>query len=140
MGRGYVRYRPERILDSATEAQVQAMNSKLLARSSTVERRAVNAVVVGSSPTAPANLTLPLEAVQSPKEKAALEWEKPVAGADGVYTKCRNYACSKGLVMGKMLYSLSRRKTDGTYEPINCRLDNFMQAKELAKQDWEKRS
>jgi len=120
MGRGYVRHRPERGVDESTEARIRAMSAKLEARAK--------------------HISSVREAVQSPKEKSALEWEKPVAGADGVYTKCKSYACAKGLVMGKMLYSLSRRKTDGTYEPVNCRLDNFMQAKELAQQDWEKRS
>lgn len=107
-------------MDSSTEAQIRAMNAKLEARAK--------------------HISTVREAAQSPQAKSALEWEKPVAGCDGVYTKCRTYACAKGLVMGKMLYSLSRRKTDGTYEPINCRLDNFMQAKELARQDWEKRA
>ena len=118
MGHGYVRQRPERSVDESTEARVRAMSAKLEARAK--------------------HISSVLEAVQSPKEKAALEWEKPVAGADGVYTKCKTYACAKGLVMGKMLYSLSKRLPIGTYTPINCRLDSFMQAKELARQDWEK--
>jgi hypothetical protein len=118
MSKGYVRHRPERHVEEATEAQIRAMNEKL-------ETRAKHIFNVQ-------------QAVQSPKEKSALEWEKPVTGADGVYTKCRTYACAKGLVMGKMLYSLSKRLPIGTYTPINCRLDSFMQAKELARQDWEK--
>lgn len=118
MGKGYVRQRPERQVDEATEAQIRAMNEKLEARAK--------------------HLSSVREAVQSPQAKSALEWEKPVTGADGVYTKCRTYACSKGIVMGKMVYSLSKRLTTGTYTPINCRLDSFMQAKELAHQDWEK--
>lgn len=119
MGRGYVRYRPERSVDEATEAQIRAMNAKLETR-------------------AKPPLSTVQPAVQSPKAKSALEWEKPVTGADGVYTKCKTYACAKGLVMGQMLYSLSKRLPNGTYTPINMRLDNFMQAKELARQDWEK--
>ncbi len=118
MGRGYVRHRPERSVDEATEAQVQAMNEKLATRAK--------------------HLSTVQQAVQSPKAKSALEWEKPVTGADGVYTKCKTYACAKGLVMGKMLYSLSKRLPSGTYTPLNCRLDSFMQAKEMARQDWEK--
>lgn len=118
MGRGYVRHRPERSVDEATEAQVQAMNEKLATRAK--------------------HLSNVKQAVQSPKAKSALEWEKPVAGAEGVYTKCKTYACSKGLVMGKMLYSLSKRLPNGFYTPLHGRLDNFMQAQELARQDWEK--
>jgi hypothetical protein len=118
MGRGYVKHRPERGVDESTEARIRAMNDKLETRAKHIFKTQ--------------------QAVQSPKEKAALEWEKPVTGCDGVYTKCRTYACAKGLVMGQMLYSLSKRLPEGTYTPINCRLDSFMQAKELARQDWEK--
>lgn len=72
MGRGYVKHRPDRPPDQATEAQVQAMNAKLAARvacSSMVEPRAVNSGVAGSSPATPAN-SQPLQAAQSPKEKS----------------------------------------------------------------------
>jgi hypothetical protein len=123
MGKGYVRHRPERQVDEATEAQVNAMQGKLAAR-----------VKQLSLP----SIAQPPEVGESRNEKSALEWEKPVTGVDGVYTKCRTYACAKGLIMGQMLYSLSKRLPTGTYTPINCRLDSFMQAKELARQDWEK--
>lgn len=124
MGKGYVRHRPERLVSKATEAQIRAMDQKLAMRLKQL-----------SLP----SLAKPPEVGESPKAKSDLEWEKPVTGTDGVYTKCKTYACSKGLVMGQMVYSLSKLlPLTGTYTPINCRLDSFMQAKELARQDWEK--
>ncbi len=143
MGRGYIRNRPERAVEEATEAQVQAMQAKLKARIGQVQgsgmapREAHNLERTGSIPAPATNLP---QAGQSPKAKSKLEWEKPVAGATGVKTKCGRYSCCKVTVNDKTHYELWRTVPDGSWRtPINQHLDNFLQAQELARQDAEKR-
>lgn len=110
-------------MDQATEAQVSAMQAKLAAR-----------VKQLPLPT----LAQPSGAGESPKEKAALEWEKPVTGATGVKTKCGRYACAKVTVMGKTFYELSKLVPGHWFIPLHSRLDSFMQAQTLAQQDADK--
>lgn len=144
-------YRPFRETPVASDAEVQAMLARL-------KRRIGDKVTVnggsrvdecpGSSLTSPDGAkpsltpsTNPSGAAQSPKEKSVLEWEKPVAGATGVKTKCGRYSCSKVTVNGKVNYELWRLVPGGGwFAPLNQRLDNFMQAQVLAQQDLENRA
>ncbi len=124
MGRGYVKHRPERAVDTATEAQVQAMNEKLMAH---VRKVAIS------------QITQSIKAGQSPKAKSKLEWEKPQKDSTAIKTKCGRYSCCKITVNGKLHYELWRTVPDGSWRaPINQRLDNFLQAQVLAQQDADK--
>lgn len=126
MGRGYVGYRPERPVPVASEAEIQAMHSKLAQRAGRV-----------STPT-PVQRS---EAVQSPKEKSALEWEKPVVGGTAVKTKCGRYSCCKVTTNGKLHYELWKFVPSGgwfTRIDKGSGLDNFLQAQVMAQQDFEK--
>lgn len=106
----------------ASDAEVQAMLARL-------KRRVESKVTINPSGVA-----------QSPQAKSKLEWEKPVAGATGVKTKCGRYSCSKVTVNGKVNYELWRLVPGGTwFVPINQKLDNFMQAQTLAQQDLDSR-
>lgn len=125
MGRGYVKYRPDRPPDLATEAQVQAMNAKLAAR---VKQ-------------APTPIAQPLQAAQSPQAKSVvkLEWERPTKEAMAIKTKCGRYSCCKVVVMGKTSYELWKLVPGGDwFTQLNKGLDNFLQAQELARQDAQK--
>lgn len=128
VGRGYVRYRPERIADRATEAQVQAMNAKLAARAKQI-------------PFSAFSVSHASNAAQSPKEKADLKWEKVVPGAVSRKTECGRYCCSTVTTEGKTTYELWKANPSPGASPIvrmHHGLDNFLQAQELARQDWEK--
>lgn len=79
------------------------------------------------------------EAVQSPKEKSALKWEKVVAGASSRKTECGRYSCSKVTTEGKTTYELWKAKEQGSpFERLHHGLDNFLQAQTLAQQDADK--
>lgn len=106
----YHRYLPMRQVPLASEDEIQAMQSKLEARS---------------------------KAVRSPKEKSALEWEKPVKDSTGVRTKCGRYSCAKVTVSGVTSYELF--KLCGTaFRQLNKGLDNFLQVQKLAQIDADK--
>ena len=105
----------------ATEADVDAMHAKLAARSASIP------------------LASPSAAVQSPKEKSALKWAKPTSTtATAVKTECGTYSCAKVTVMGINYYELWQLIPER--KQLARRLDNFLQAQELARQDWEKRA
>lgn len=77
------------------------------------------------------------EAAQSPKEKAALEWDAPVKGSMGIKTKCKRYSCAKVSLDGKLSYELWKQRQEG-YAMLNRGLDNFLQAQKLAQLDADK--
>lgn len=84
-------------------------------------------------------LALPLEAVESPKEKSALKWLKPTSKLDSaVKTDCGTYSCCRVTVLGINYYELWQLIPER--KQLAKRLDNFLQAQELARQDWEKRA
>jgi hypothetical protein len=114
-------YAPMEPQKLATEAEIEAMRAKLAARSAAL-------------PLAP-----PSEAVRSPKEKSALKWLKPTSKLDtAVKTECGTYSCAKVVVMGISYYELWQLIPER--KQLAKRLDNFLQAQELARQDWEKRA
>jgi len=81
----------------------------------------------------------PLQAVQSPKEKSTLKWERVVIGADSVKTTCGRYACSKVTTTGKTSYELWKANASGSpFVRLHQGLDNFLQAQKLAEQDHDK--
>ncbi len=120
-------HRPDgSVVQEATETQIEAMQRKLAARMKEITGETI---------------AKPLQAVQSPKAKSKLEWERPVTGATGVKTKCKRYACAKVFVDGKPHYELSKLTSSGEwYVRIDkgAGLDNFMQAQVLAQQDADK--
>jgi len=75
--------------------------------------------------------------------KPRLEWCKPTSKLDmAVKTKCGTYSCCKVTVGGKPHYELWRLAPGaGWFARLDkgSGLDNFLQAQELARQDWERR-
>lgn len=70
----------------------------------------------------------PLPAGQSPKEKSALEWEKPVRTGERsgyVRTVCGRYSITKDVSGDSVTYSAWRRASDKRSVPVNlgCRSD-----------------
>jgi hypothetical protein len=118
-------YKPMHQTPLATEEQIAAMHARLAQR--------------GRNPIAPSQ---PPEVARSPKEKSELEWNKPTSAIDiAVKTKCGMYSCCKVTVNGKPHYELWKLAPGGGwYGRIDkgSGLDNFLQARELARQDWEK--
>jgi hypothetical protein len=121
MGRGYVRYRPGRPPDLATEAEVQAMNAKLAKRVKEVGNPALV-----SSPRAPQSLP------------AKLEWERAAKDSTAVKTLCGRYSCAKLIVLGKTTYELWKLLPGWPAKQLHKGLDNFLQAQVLAQQDADK--
>lgn len=83
----------------------------------------------------------PSEAAQSPQEKSALEWEKPIVGGTAVKSKCGRYSCCKVTVNGKTHYELWKLVPNGpwfTRIDKGSGLDNFMQAQVMAQQDADR--
>lgn len=81
------------------------------------------------------------EAVQSPKEKSALKWEKVVPGASSRKTECGRYSCSKITTEGKTTYELWKANPSPGGSPmvrLHHGLDNFLQVQTLAQQDADK--
>ena len=105
----------------ATEAEIEAMRAKLAARSAALP------------------LASPSAAAESPKEKSVLKWLKPTSKLDtAVKTECGTYSCAKVVVMGISYYELWQLTPER--KQLAKRLDNFLQAQELARQDWERRA
>ena len=107
----------------ASEAEVQAMLARLRRRGA--EKATVN----------------PSGATQSPKEKSALQWEKPQKGSTGVRTKCGRYSCCKVVVSGKLHYELWKLAgATGAFTRLDrgSGLDNFLQAQVMAQQDADR--
>lgn len=80
-------------------------------------------------------------AVQSPKEKSALKWEKVVPGASSRKTECGRYSCSKVTTEGKTTYELWKANPSPGASPmvrLHHGLDNFLQVQTLAQQDADK--
>jgi hypothetical protein len=104
-------------VDESTEAQVEAMNAKLQARS------------------APSSIKRS-EAGQSPKEKSEvkLEWER--IALDAKKTKCGCYSCCKVTVNGKTTYELWKHVPgEKMFTLIGPGLESFDKACDLAQQD-----
>jgi hypothetical protein len=105
----------------ATEVEIEAMRAKLVARSASVP------------------LASPSEVGKSRNEKSALKWLKPTSKLDtAVKTECGTYSCAKVVVMGISYYELWQLTPER--KQLAKRLDNFLQAQEIARQDWEKRA
>jgi hypothetical protein len=80
------------------------------------------------------------KAVQSPRAKSSLEWEKPVDGVTGLKTKCGRYSCGKVTVNGTVSYELWKLTPGGGwFRQLNKGLDNFLQVQKLAQLDADKR-
>lgn len=110
--------RPLRTAPTADEAEHRAMMERLHRRSSGQKS------------------SQPLNAVQSPKEKSALEWETPAPGATGVRTKCGRYSVAKVTVEGKTRYELWKLSPGaGWFTMLNPKLSSFADAQKLAQQD-----
>ena len=81
------------------------------------------------------------EVGESPKEKAAIKWEKVVPGASSRKTECGRYSCSKVTKEGKTTYELWKANPAQGQSPmvrIHRGLDNFLQAQTLAQQDADR--
>lgn len=125
----YHRYLPMRQAPIASEAEIEAMQSKLDARVKSQSARD------GISEGRVASAT-----VQHPKTVAILEWEKPKSkDATGLYTTCKRYSCAKVTVNGKTSYELFKLVPGGGwFRSLNAGLDNFLQVQKLAQIDAEK--
>jgi hypothetical protein len=88
-----------------------------------------------------AKLAKRVEAVTARRAHAGkpLEWEKPVAGATGLKTKCGRYSCAKITLNGKVSYELWKLAPGaGWFRQLNKGLDNFLQVQKLAQMDADK--
>lgn len=120
MGRGYVKQRPERAADAATEAQVDAMNAKLAARAARV-----------TPPPAQRS-----DAAQSPQAKSEVKLEWKRVRVDAMRTTCGRYSCCKVTVKGKTTYELWKLIPGGEwFRPIHIGIESFEKAQQLAHED-----
>ena len=81
------------------------------------------------------------KAVQSPKEKAALKWERVLPGASSRKTECGRYSCSKVTTEQKTTYELWKANPSPGASPmvrLHHGLENFLQAQTLAQQDADR--
>lgn len=82
------------------------------------------------------------EVGESRDEKSVLKWgtPRPFPGGMEVQTDCGSYRCTKHTIDGKTTYELWKANPTPGGSPmvrLNKGLDNFLQAQELAKQDFD---